>query len=265
MRKSFYLLVLTCITVSCVQVKDISYFQQADQGQTSLNSKMYDARIKPKDLLAITVVSSEPAASRRYNLIMPQIDATMNSIQSQPTLQNYLVDNDGNINFPELGTLKVKGLSTKELEKQIGEALKPFFTEELPIITVRILNYSVNVLGEVLRPGTFVSTNGRMTLFEGLAMAGDLTIYGRRDNIKVLRESENGEKIIYTVNLNDKKLFDSPAFFLEQNDVIYVEPNQSRANSSRYGAAENFRISTLSILISVATLGATILGLTRTH
>lgn len=263
MRKIIYLLVFACITVSCVQVKDISYFQQTDQGQTTLNSTTYDARIKPKDLLSITVVSSEPAASRRYNLITPQVDATMSYIQSQPTLQNYLVDNDGNINFPSLGTLKVKGLSTRELEEHIGTQLKPYFTEELPIITVRIMNYSVNVLGEVLRPGTFVTTNGRMTIFEGLAMAGDLTIYARRDNVKVLRESENGEKVIYTLNLNDKKLFDSPAFFLEQNDVVYVEPNQAKANSSRYGAAENYRISTISVLISLATLGVTIFALKR--
>ena len=263
MKKIIYLLVLACMVVSCVQVKDISYFQQTDQGRTVLNSATYDAQIKPKDLLSITVVSSEPAASRRYNLIMPQVDATMSFIQSQPTLQNYLVDNDGNINFPSLGTLKVKGLSTKELEGLIEKQLKPFFTEELPVITVRIMNYSVNVLGEVQRPGMFATTNGRMTIFEGLAMAGDMTIYGRRDNVKVLRENENGEKVIYTLNLNDKKLFDSPAFFLEQNDVVYVEPNQTRANSSKYGAAENYRISTISVLISLATLGVTIFALSR--
>ncbi|WP_298653412.1 polysaccharide biosynthesis/export family protein [uncultured Proteiniphilum sp.] len=263
MRKIIYLLALTCVTASCVQVKDISYFQQTEQGQTVLNSTTYDARIKPKDILSITVVSSEPAASRRYNLIAPQVDERLTSIQSQPSLQTYLVDNDGNINFPSLGVLKVKGLSVKELEKAIEKQLKPFFTEEMPVITVRIMNYSVNVLGEVLRPGTFVTTNGRMTIFEGLAMAGDLTIYGRRDNVKILRENENGEKIIYTLNLNDKKLFDSPAFFLEQNDVVYVEPNQTRANSSKYGAAENYRISTISVLISLATLGVTIFAMSR--
>lgn len=263
MKKIIYLLVIACIAISCAQVKDIAYFQQIDQGQTALNSAKYDAQIKPKDILSITVVSSEPAAARRYNLVTPQVDGSMNYIQSMPTLQNYLVDNDGNINFPALGILNVKGLSTRQLEGAIGEKLKPFFTEEMPVITVRIMNYTVNVLGEVQRPGKFETTNGRITLLEGLAMAGDLTIYGRRDNVKVLRENENGERVIYTLDLNNKKVFDSPAFFLEQNDVVYVEPNQSRANSSRYGAAENFRISTLSILISVATLGATIFGLTR--
>ncbi|MDY9918303.1 MULTISPECIES: polysaccharide biosynthesis/export family protein [Proteiniphilum] len=258
MRKIIYLLVFACITVSCTQVKDIAYFQQTDQGQTVLNSEKYDAQIKPKDMLSITVVSSEPAAASRYNLVMPQVDARSSSILTQPALQSYLVDNDGTINFPSLGKLKVGGLTAKQLEEHIGKQLEPYFIEEMPVITVRFLNYTVNVLGEVQRPGKFETTNGRMTIFEGLAMAGDMTIYGKRDNVKVLRENENGEKVIYTLNLNNKKVFDSPAFFLEQNDIVYVEPNQTRANSSRYGAAENFRISTLSILISVATLGVSL-------
>ena len=102
-----------------------------------------------------------------------------------------------------------------------------------------------------------------MTIFEGLALAGDMTIYGRRDNVKVLRENADGERIIYTLNLNDRSVFNSPAYFLEQNDVVYVEPNQSRANSSKYGAAETYRISTLSVLISLATMAVSIYSITR--
>jgi polysaccharide export outer membrane protein len=249
--------------VSCAHVKDIPYFQQTNSEQTKLNNAKYDAIIKPKDQLSITVVSSEPTASSRYNLIMPQIDSRMGNIQSQPAIQSYLVDSEGTINFPTLGVLKVSGMNTEELELFIGNKLKPYFSEEMPVITARILNYTVNVLGEVLRPGKFESSNGRMTIFEGLAMAGDMTIFGRRDNVKVLREKANGERIIYSVNLNNNKLFESPAFYLEQNDVVYVEPNQTKANSSRYGAAENFRMTTISVLISLATLGATIFGLTQ--
>ncbi|WP_414703317.1 polysaccharide biosynthesis/export family protein, partial [Proteiniphilum sp. UBA5463] len=138
-----------------------------------------------------------------------------------------------------------------------------FFTEEKPVVTVRIVNYSVNIMGEVLRPGKYESMSGRMTILDGLAMAGDMTIYGRRDNVKVLRDDGNGELIIYTLNLTDKNMFYSPAFFLEQNDVVYVEPNKSKANSSKYGAAESFRISTLSVLISLITMTTTIFGLLR--
>ncbi|SFK80853.1 polysaccharide export outer membrane protein [Porphyromonadaceae bacterium KH3CP3RA] len=263
MKKIIYLLLFGCMAASCVQVKDIGYFQQFSQGQTILNSEKYDARIKPKDILSIAVVSSEPEAVSRFNLFAPQIDESMRSIISTPVLQNYLVDSDGQINFPSLGMLKVDGLTTMQLEKLIGKQLEPFFSEEMPVITARIMNYTVNVLGEVQRPGKFETTNGRVTIFEGLAMAGDMTIYGKRNNVKVLRENKDGEKVIYTLNLNDKEVFNSPAFFLEQNDVVYVEPNQTRANSSRYGAAENFRNSTISVLVSLATLGVTIYTLSR--
>ncbi len=263
MKKNIYLFVLSSLIISCSPVRNVSYFQQLEQSTSVLKRAEYSAGIKPKDILSITVVSSEPDASRRYNLIAPQLEANIGYLQSQPMLQNYLVDEEGNINFPSLGVLQVKGLSTKDLEGLIQEKLRPFFTEEMPIITARIMNYSVNVLGEVHRPGQFQTNNGRMTVLEGLAMAGDMTIYGRRDNVKVIREDANGERIVYTLNFNDKNLFNSPGFFLEQNDVVYVEPNQSRANSSKYGAAETYRISTLSVLISLATMAITIIGVTR--
>lgn len=262
-KRTFYLSVIAIVIVSCTPVKDITYFQDVLQQTTTLGRSEFDSPIKSKDLLSITVVSSEPEASRRYNLVTPQVETTSGYTQGQPMLQNYLVDDFGNINFPSLGTLNVRGLSTKELEQLIEKQLSPFFTQELPVITVRILNYTVNVLGEVQRPGQFQTNNGRITLLEALAMAGDMTIYGRRDNVKVIREEAGGERIVYTVNLNDKNVFNSQAFFLEQNDVIYVEPNQSRANSSRFGAAETYRISTLSVLISLATMATTIFGLTR--
>ena len=264
MKKNSYLLILVAgLTISCSTVTDIAYFPQFNKEINTVNETLYNARIKPKDLLSITIVSSEPEASRRYNLFTPQTQELTRSLNSQPTIQSYLVDNDGNIELPILGIINVKGLSTKELESLVEKQLKPFFIEEMPIITIRILNYSVNVLGEVFRPGKFETTNERMTIFEGLALAGDMTIYGRRDNVKVLREDVNGERKIYTVNLNNKNVFNSPAYFLEQNDVVYVEPNQSRANSSKYGAAETYRISTLSVLISLATLAATIYSITR--
>jgi len=263
MKRITYFLLLTLITVSCAQVENIAYFQEAIRDMNLVRSEKYDAKIKSKDILSITVVSSEPTASSRYNLIMPQVDGRVNNILSQPALQGYLVDNNGNIDFPTLGVINVVGKNTDELKKYIGDLLKPFFTEEMPVITVRILNYYVNVLGEVVRPGKFETENGRITIFEGLAMAGDMTIYGRRDNVKVLREDVNGEKIIYTLNLNSNRIFESPAFYLEQNDVVYVEPNQTRANSSKFGAAESYRISTISVLISLASLGATILSLSR--
>lgn len=251
---------------SCAPVKNIAYFQRtgtaADSSNTQkLSAEQYDARIKPKDLLSITVVTSEPEASRIYNLTIPQISdpSIANSLYSAPTLQSYLVSNDGTINFPVIGTLKVAGITRKELEKMLLEKLASAFNKEVPIITVRIINYSVNVVGEVNRPGKFNTNNDRMTILEGLALAGDLTIYGQRENIKVLRENADGSKKYITVNLNDKNIIYSPAYYLEQNDVVYVEPNNTKARTSRVGAAETLSISALSILISLSSLVINIL------
>lgn len=263
MKNIIFFCALTFVVISCTPARNISYFQYNGQQLNTLGRTNYDVRIKSKDLLSITVVSSEQEASRRYNLLTPQVEITTGYTQGQPMLQSYLVDEEGNINFPTLGILQVKGLTIRELSDLIEEQLKPFFSDELPIITVRILNYTVNVLGEVHRPGQVQTDNGRLTLLEVLSIAGDMTIYGKRDNVKVIREEADGNRIVYTLNLNDKSVFNSPAFFLEQNDVVYVEPNQSRANSSNYGAAETYRISTLSVLISLATMATTIFGLTR--
>lgn len=258
---------IVTIMISCSQAKNIAYLQGYDRGEESIIKKdSFEYKIKTKDLLSISVVSSEPEASKRYNLITPQI-ATIEEpnsyLYTQPTLQNYLVDESGSINFPSFGMMHVEGLSKQNLIKLLEEKLRPFFSGEMPIITVRILNFSVNVLGEVRNPGKFTSTNERMTIFDGLALAGDMTIYGKRNNVKVIRENEHGVKKIYNVNLSDKSIFSSPVYYLEQNDIVYVEPNKSRANSSMYGEAENYRISTLTVLISVATMATTIFGLLR--
>ena len=200
-------------------------------------------------------MSTEPEASRVYNLVVPQVaDYMHNTIVSEPSLQTYMVDTEGNIDFPVFGKIKVVGLTRAQLEKVLQNKLSSAFSKELPIITIRITNYSVNVLGEVARPGKFMSENDRMTIFEGLSMAGDMTIYGRRDNVKVLRENGDGSKEYITVNLNDKNIIYSPAYYLEQNDVVYVEPNKSRSRSSNYGAAETFGISSLSVLLTLTSL-----------
>jgi len=136
----------------------------------------------------------------------------------------------------------------------LQEKLASSFVNEVPIITIRITNYTVSVVGEVMRPGKFTTLNDRMTIFEGIAEAGDLTIYGMRENVKVLRENADGTKKFYTINLNDKNVINSPVYFLEQNDVVYVEPNGARARTSLIGASESLAISAISILISVASI-----------
>jgi len=297
---SVFLFLSILLISSCSEVKNIAYFQKVDASKNAgndqqnqaeylnshkkpgdllssgeANSKnqnsgnlqleknsagLYNARIKPKDLLSITVVSTEPEASKIYNLVVPQIEDTSspNNMFSQPTLQSYLVSNEGTINFPVFGKLKVAGLTRKELELLLLEKLAPAFSKEKPIITITFINYSVNILGEVQKPGKYETTNDRLTIFEGLALAGDLTIYGRRDNVKVLREYGDGSKEYITMNLNDKNIIYSPAFYLEQNDVVYVEPNKSRSKSSNYGAAESYGITSLSVLLTLTSLVFTV-------
>ena len=240
-------------------MKNVAYFQKLDNSSDSLkqnqSSDVHRARIKPLDILTITVVSTQPENTRIFNLVTPQIsELSGNSIQSVPTLQTYLVDNDGYIDFPVLGKLEVEGKTRKELATILQEKLASSFNNEVPIITIRIINYAVNIVGEVMRPGKFVTQNDRMTIFEGIAQAGDLTIYGKRENVKVLRENADGTKKYFTVNLNDKNIINSPAYYLEQNDVVYVEPNGAKSRTSRIGASETLAISALSIVISVASI-----------
>lgn len=265
---SVFLFLTALLLSSCAPAKDIAYFQKAYKKGNTVTSpnaanNLYEARVKPKDMLSITVVSSEPEASRMYNLVVPQVaePTNQNSLYSQPTLQTYLVDNNGYIEFPVFGKIKVEGLTRSELEALLHKKLESAFSKESPIITIRFTNYSVNILGEVLKPGKFETTNDRLTIFEGLALAGDLTIYGRRDNVKVLREKSDGSKEYITLNLNDKNIIYSPAYYLEQNDVVYVEPNKSRARSSNYGAAETFGITSLSVLLTLTSLVFTVFKL----
>ena len=247
---------------SCLEVKNIAYFQKiSDKNESSKQQKnskvLFDAHIKPKDMLSISVVTSDPDASRNYNLFVPQMSiesANQNSLFSQPALQNYLVESDGYIDFPVLGKIYVSGLTRTQLEMLLFKKLEPAFTQEKPIITIRISNYSVNILGEVGRPGKFETSNDRLTIFEGLALAGDLTIYGRRDNVKVLREDADGTKRYFSLNLNDRDVIYSPGYFLEQNDVVYVEPNKSRSRSSNFGEAESFSISSVSVLLTLTSI-----------
>ena len=260
----FSMAIVCLLLASCAGSKKLAYMQTLSTNVETkpghgIPTERYESSIKPKDLLSITVVTSEPGASKNYNLLVPQISDVANNIYSMPTMQLYLVDNDGCIDFPVLGKINVAGITRKELETNIQKGLEPAFSKERPIITIRITNYSVNILGEVSRPGKYLSTNDRLTIFEGLALAGDMTIYGRRDNVKVLREYADGSKALFCINLNDKNIVDSKAYFLEQNDVVYVEPNKSRSKSSYINSAETLSVSAMSILISIASLVVNIL------
>jgi polysaccharide export outer membrane protein len=177
------------------------------------------------------------------------------STYSQPVLQSYLVDNDGTIDFPVIGKITVGGLTKSQTEQLIVEKIRPYMAAtENPIVTVRMVNYKISVLGEVARPGMFTVANEKISILEALAQAGDLTIYGVRDRVKLIREDAMGKKEIHTLNLNDANIISSPYYYLQQNDIVYVEPNKVKAQNSSVGSMTTLWFSATSILISLTSL-----------
>ena len=240
---------------SCQSYKNIPYMQNAeDLLPDSVIRSLYDARIQPKDILTISVHTTNPDASLPFNLtVANKQQSQTTSLTSSATLLPYLVDNEGIIDFPVIGDLKVGGLTKNEAEDTIKKALRPYLTEE-PIVTVRMDNYKITVLGEVARPNTFTIANEKVNLFEALAMAGDMTVYGIRDDLKLIRENEKGQQEIVSLNLNDASITRSPYYYLQQNDILYVTPNKAKAKDADIGRSTSIWVSATSILISLASL-----------
>lgn len=273
MNKSFYMnlntdrmsrrvavcLITIFLFTSCQSYKKVPYLQ--DSGvveQAAQQEKLYDARIMPKDLLTIVVFCTSPELAVPFNLtVATPNNAAITSTTSQPVLQQYLVDNEGEINFPVLGELKVGGLTKKEAEQMIVEKLKPYI-KEIPIVTVRMVNYKISVIGEVARPGTFTINNEKVNLMEALAMAGDMTVWGLRDNVKLIREGADGKQEIITLDMNKAETILSPYYWLQQNDIVYVTPNKAKARNSDIGNSTSLWFSATSILVSLASLLVTI-------
>ena len=253
---AFLGMTILCIT-SCSSSKSVAYLQNSDSIDLALSEYLYDAHIMPKDVLTITVNTVNPEASAPFNLLVRNtLTSTSSTIgTSAGSLQTYLVSNDGTIDFPVLGTINVGGLTKRECEKLIHDQILPYLNaKENPVVTVRMANYKISVLGEVARPGMFTVGNEKINIFEALAQAGDLTIYGVRDRVKLIREDAKGKKEVYTLNLNDANLISSPYYYLQQNDIIYVEPNKVKAQNSTVGQTTTLWFSATSILISLTSL-----------
>ncbi|MCD8235882.1 MAG: polysaccharide biosynthesis/export family protein [Prevotellaceae bacterium] len=247
--------------VSCTSYKNVPYLQNSDYVDLSSSAGLYDARIMPKDILTITVnCPDEPMAVAAYNLAI-QSSNTTNSLSpdasrlsSQVSLQSYLVSNDGFIDFPILGKLKVIGMTKTELESYIEKAIMAKDLKIKPIVIVTMSNYKIAVMGEVAHSGIYTVPNGKVNIFEALAMGGDMTIYGRRDCVKVIRENASGEKSIAELDLNDANVIKSPYYQLQQNDIVYVVPNKTKAKNSGIGQETSLWFTSTSILVSMASL-----------
>lgn len=261
-QKLHILLLLSVIVLfsACKSTKNITYLQGAESlsgEQLAQNKQQFSATIKPNDLLKIVVSGSEAAETYIPFNIMTSSSSTANAMWGQAVLQAYLVDSKGTIDFPVLGKLSVVNFTTDAVTKTITQKLRPYLKGDL-VVTVRFSNYKVSVLGEVNRPGAYTVNDENINVLQALSMAGDLTIYGRRDVVKILREGADGQKSITTLNLNDKNLIFSPYFYLQQGDVVYVEPNKAKAKGSDIGSATSILVSVASVIIGVASLIVTI-------
>ncbi len=253
--KFVYIIFAGLLISSCASGKKIPYFQGLDE-ITQSNTEDGNLVIKPNDLLTISVSAFNMEAAAPFNLPVvgvsggSGIDAQMR-VGGVAQLQPYLVDRNGNIDFPQLGTLKVSGLNRHQLVNK----LKTELTELVkgPIVNVRIVNFQVSVLGEVNRPGTFSIPDEYLSLPKALGLAGDMTIYGLRDNVLVMRE-ENGRKTHAYLDLSDGNVVNSPYYYLQQNDVVYVEPNNAQKQGAAYNRNASVYISIASVLISLAIL-----------
>lgn len=246
---SIVIIVCTIIMMtSCTTSKEVVYFQDekiSKSDQTSLSS---DLIYKPNDLLTINVSGLDPDAVRPFNLPVVAYSNSVLSAQGNLKMQTYLIDINGNIEFPVLGTIKLEGLTRTAATALLKEKLTEYLKD--PIVNIRLANFTVTVLGEVNNPGTYTIQDERISLIEALGLAGDLTIYGKRDNIFLIRE-DNGIKRFTKFDLTSIKVVNSQNYYLTQNDVIYVEPNKSKIRSATYNQNNGVLISAVSTLATI--------------
>ncbi len=251
MKKLQYILPLILLISSCVSQQDWVYFK----GESAVQAKIqpFELRYQPNDLLSINVSASDVDAARPFNLFVSSPNTTNKfGLTGQQLLQAYLVDEKGEINFPVLGKLTLGGLSRKEAIAFLENKLQAYIKD--PIVTLRLTNFKISVLGEVNNPGTYMIDNEQVSLPQAIALAGDLSINGKRSNLLLLRE-EGGVLTKNYIDLRSDAFFNSPYYFLNPNDVLYIEPNASKVRSStdalRYTSISLSVITTLTTIASI--------------
>lgn len=249
---------------SCATVKDIAYFQNKVVNQPEKIDKHAGIVIQPKDMLSIVVSSRNPELVTMFNLPVVSYQAGSEIVAGggAQRILGYVVDNAGCIDFPVLGPLEVAGMTRWELAEMIKTKLIKGGLLTDAVVTVEFMNFKVSVLGEVNAPGTYTIEGDKVTVLQAISLARDLTIFGMRENVSVIRERD-GERTIYQINLCDVNLFKSPAYYLQQNDIIYVEPNKEKARQSTTDD-KTLRMTSIfvsggSLVVSVATLVTSIL------
>jgi polysaccharide biosynthesis/export protein len=216
-----YIFILVLFLISCSTNKQVAYFDNIQSGTISTPTTNIDVPIQKNDILSISIISLNPEATAVFNT----------STQTQESL-GYLVNEDGLVQLPILGNIRAIGLTKKQLSDQITKMLIDQKLLVDPIVNIRHLNFKVTVLGEVTRPTVINVPSEKISLLEAIGLAGDLTIFGKRDNVLLIREKQSGQKEIFRINLNNDQIFRSDLYYLQPNDVIYVEPNQAKVASA---------------------------------
>ena len=251
--KSFVILaVLALIITSCGSKKNVVYFQDASDYETIVSDNSRTNTFKVDDVVRINVSTLDPVASTPFNIFS---GAQMEGGGQRPEQLDYIVDKNGEIDFPVIGSIKIVGLTPEETKDLLTEKLQPYLKD--PIINIRLRNFTVTVLGQVNRPGTYQVNGEQITVLEAIGLAGDIDIKGKRTNVLVIRDF-NGTKVYTRIDLTTKGLLSSPVYYLTQNDVVYVEPNKSAITQSSLDSRTNIAISVASLVIT-----STILLITR--
>ena len=255
-KKYIFLICISIFFISCGSKQDIVYFQNVDSVGSSKAITQFNPTIKPDDMLTIVVSALDQDAVKPFNLATITFSGDGQQV-NRATQQSYLVDANGNIEFPVLGSLKLAGLNRNQATTLLTDLLKEYIVN--PIVNIRTVNFKVTILGEVSSPGSFTIPNERITIIEALGLAGDMTIQAERKNVLVVRE-ENGKKTYHRVDMTSEDVFNSPVYYLSQNDVIYVEPNNSRVKSSTVGPNTG---ATLGVITTLITAAAFVFSVTR--
>jgi polysaccharide biosynthesis/export protein len=242
----FYLLIFFSL-ISCVSKKEIIYMNDIPSAKSMDNILSYEPTLQPDDMLGIIVSAENPELTVPFN--MPQIQTSYALSGNQSSLKSYLIDSEGSIDYPVVGKIKLAGMNKTEANLVIVKKISDYF-KTTPSVNLSIINFKVSVIGEVKNPSTFPISSNRITVLEALTMAGDLTIFGNRKNVLIIRES-NGKKTFNRIDLTNSNFIESPYYYLSQNDVIYVEPNKTVVNNSAIGANTTILFSITSVLISL--------------
>ena len=260
--KILSLTLMVLAAVSCSTPKEISYFQDLQPGVTELTiTDPVEIKVRPKDKLSILINAQDQKLTNMFNLPIVSQQIGQESTGSSGTsrgVSGYTVDTDGYINFPVLGKIKVEGMTREQIAEYLTGQLKEQELIKDPVVTVEFMNLGVSVLGEVNRPGRISINRDNLTILDALSEAGDLTIFGKREKVLVLRQ-ENGKQRIYGINLcSADQLYTSPVYYLQQNDVVYVEPNDTKSRQSTVNGntvrSTSFWISLASLITSIAVL-----------